>query len=116
VQLDGGGYPQHAGVVLAGHAAPIESHAGIHVLRFMQRKQLAEYAGTATSSGEPTHARGRGALAPADGVHVSRQSVRFLLKHFWRHIASRAHALNHLPDEGQSHVTPSSPGYKPYTN
>ena len=44
MQLDGGGYLQHAGVVLAGHAAPIESHAGIHVLRFLQRKQLVEYA------------------------------------------------------------------------
>lgn len=34
---------------------------------------------------------------PADGVHVSRQSVRFLLENFRRHVAARAHTFDHLP-------------------
>ena len=53
-------------------------------------------------TGVATHARGRGALAPADSVHVSRQRVRLLLKHFWRHIASRAHAFHHFPKESHA--------------
>ncbi len=47
---------------------------------------------------------------PADGVHVSRQSVRFLLENFRRHVAARAHTFDHLPATVTRHTARRCPG------
>jgi hypothetical protein len=67
-------------------------------------------------AGAHRHARAARGRAPAYGIHVGGQRVRFLLENLGRHVAARANALDHLPELSHTFAGRSTAANTPECN